>query len=201
MWTRALVFFVHNSTYAFSAIVAVYLLGIAAGSALAGRLARDAASAVRGLGPAGRRRRPACCWRSPRTATCRRWRRSAAGGRSLAGLTGGGPQVGLVVTSWSDALVVIFGQVAAVLFLPRSSSARGAFPLALAVARPGERSAAGHVGRLYVGALGCVLGALLGTFALVPLLGTRGARSSPSRLAAAAGGAVGARHRAALGER
>ena len=176
VWTRALVFFVHNSTYAFSAIVAVYLLGIAAGSALASRLARDAASAVRGLGftlaaaavslllaVAAYRHLPALA-------------ALLAGGRSLApGLTGGGPQVGLVVASWSDALVVIFGQVAAVLFLP-ALLLGAAFPLALAVARPGERSAAGHVGRLYaVNALGCVLGALLGTFALVPLLGTRGA--------------------------
>ncbi|MFN8095740.1 MAG: hypothetical protein U0599_26570 [Vicinamibacteria bacterium] len=58
VWTRALVFFVHNSTYAFSAIVAVYLLGIAAGPA-----PRGAPRSRRGLGGprsrpnAGRRRR------------------------------------------------------------------------------------------------------------------------------------------------
>ena len=46
VWTRALVFFVHNSTYAFSAIVAVYLLGIAAGALVAARFARTRTSAA-----------------------------------------------------------------------------------------------------------------------------------------------------------
>ena len=49
VWTRALVFFVHNSTYAFSAIVAVYLLGIAAGALVAARFARTRTSALRSL--------------------------------------------------------------------------------------------------------------------------------------------------------
>jgi spermidine synthase len=34
VWTRALIFYVHNSTYAFSAILAVYLLGLGLGAAV-----------------------------------------------------------------------------------------------------------------------------------------------------------------------
>ena len=176
VWTRALVFFVHNSTYAFSAIVAVYLLGIAAGAALAARLARDAAAAVRGLATtlfaasASLLVAIAAYRHLPAVASL------LAGGRRLApGLTGGGPSATLVVGSWADALVVIFGQVAAVLFLP-ALFLGAVFPLALAVVSPRERSAAGHVGRLYsVNALGSVAGTLLGTFVLVAVLGTRGA--------------------------
>ena len=49
------------------------------------------------------------------------------------------------------------------------------FPLALALAPASDRPAR-LVGRLYaVNAVGCVVGAVLGTFALVALLGTRGA--------------------------
>ena len=74
-----------------------------------------------------------------------------------------------------DALAVIFGQVALVLFLP-ALFLGAVFPLALQVASTREGSAAEHVGRLYaVNALGSVGGALLGTFVLVALLGTRGA--------------------------
>ena len=176
VWTRALVFFVHNSTYAFSAIVAVYLLGIAAGAALAARLARDAARALRGLAwtllasSAALLAAIAAYRQLPAVAAL------LAGGRRLApGLTGGGSQAGLVLASWADALVVIFGQVSAVLFLP-ALLLGAAFPLALALLPAGDGSAASPVGRLYAAnALGSVLGALAGTFALVPLLGTRGA--------------------------
>jgi predicted membrane-bound spermidine synthase len=176
VWTRALVFYVHNSTYAFSAIVAVYLLGIAAGAALAARGGRDPAAAVRWLAAtlfaasASLLLAIAAFRHLPAVADL------LAGGRRLApGLTGGGPSASLVVASWTDALVVIFGQVAAVLFLP-ALFLGAAFPLALAVVAPRHGSAAGHVGRLYaVNALGCVAGTLLGTFVLVAALGTRGA--------------------------
>ena len=57
VWTRALVFFVHNSTYAFSAILAVYLLGIAAGALVAARFARTRTSALRSLAVDARRER------------------------------------------------------------------------------------------------------------------------------------------------
>jgi spermidine synthase len=176
VWTRALVFFVHNSTYAFSAIVAVYLLGIAAGAALAGRFARStrgalrllagtllAASASLLLAVAAYRQLPALA------------RLLVRGHRLAPGLTGAADTGSLLVWSWGDALVVIFGQVAAVVFLP-ALLLGAVFPLAIEIASPGERSAAEHVGRLYaVNAVGSVIGAVLGTFVLVALLGTRGA--------------------------
>ena len=39
LWTRALEHFTHNSTYAYSAMLATFLLGLAVGSSLAARVA------------------------------------------------------------------------------------------------------------------------------------------------------------------
>jgi hypothetical protein len=176
VWTRALVFFVHNSTYAFSAIVAVYLLGIAAGAALAARLARTAGHALRLL--AGTLLASAASLvgaiavyrHLPAVAA------ALAGGRSLApGVSGVADTSSMLVWNWACALVVIFGQVAAVLFLP-ALFLGAVFPLSLGLAAPDATPAAERVGRLYAAnAAGSVLGAVLGTFALVALLGTRGA--------------------------
>jgi hypothetical protein len=70
---------------------------------------------------------------------------------------------------------MIFGQVAAVLLLP-SLFLGAVFPLTLKLVGGDEGPAAALVGRLYaVNTLGSVVGALAGTFALVALLGTRGA--------------------------
>ena len=176
VWTRALVFFVHNSTYAFSAIVAVYLLGIAVGAALAGRFARSSRDALRLLAgtlvaaSASLLVAIAAYRQLPAVATL------LAGSHRLApGVSGAADAGSLLVWSWGDALVVIFGQVAVVLFLPALLLGT-VFPLALEIASPGERSAAEHVGRLYaVNAIGSVVGTVLGTFVLVTILGTRGA--------------------------
>ena len=145
------------------------------------RLSRRVSRAMRPRPCAVSRRRSsprprACCSRSPRSDTCLRSPACLAGGRRLApGLTGGGPSASLVVGSWADALVVIFGQVAVVLFLP-ALLLGAVFPLALAMVSPRDGSAAGHVGRLYaVNAVGSVAGTLVGTFVLVAALGTRGA--------------------------
>jgi spermidine synthase len=176
VWTRALVFFVHNSTYAFSAIVAVYLIAIAAGAALAARFARTVETARRALAAvlcassAGLLLAIAAYRALPVLATL------LAGGQRLApGVTGAADTGSLLLWSWGGALVVIFGQAAAVLFLP-AMLLGSVFPLALALASSGESSAAERVGRLYaLNAIGSVLGTLLGTFVLVALLGTRGA--------------------------
>jgi predicted membrane-bound spermidine synthase len=176
VWTRALVFFVHNSTYAFSAIVAVYLLGIAAGAALAARLARTTGDTVRLLAgtllasSASLVGAIAVYRHLPALAA------ALAGGRSLApGVSGAADTSSMLVWSWTSALVVIFGQVAAVLFLP-ALFLGAVFPLSLGLAAPDAAPAAERVGRLYAAnAVGSVLGAVLGTFAFVALLGTRGA--------------------------
>jgi spermidine synthase len=175
VWTRALVFFVHNSTYAFSAIVAVYLLGIAAGALVATRFARTRAIAVRslaltlGASSFALLGAIAVYRHLPEIAAL-----LASGPPPAPATPGAALPAAMSVWSWGRALALIFGQVAAVLFLP-ALLLGAAFPLTLALAPPGDRPAS-LVGRLYAAnAVGCVAGAILGTFVLVALLGTRGA--------------------------
>ena len=176
VWTRALVFFIHNSTYAFSSIVAVYLLGIAAGAVLAARCGRTPMDAVRWLAAA------LAAGSLSLLAAIAIYRHLPAlaklltGGARLAPSAAGAAETAsLALLSWSSALLVIVGQVAAVLFLP-ALFLGAVFPLALKVASADDRPAAHWVGRLYAAnAIGSVTGALLGTFAMVAIFGTRGA--------------------------
>ena len=131
VWTRALVFFVHNSTYAFSAILAVYLLGIAAGALLAARLAR-----TRLRSPRGSWRRRSCRERvrprgGDRDVPAPSRGRGAAGRRASASRRAPGrrPSDG-DGRSWSWGRTrssIIFAQAAAVLFLP-AALPRGRLP-------------------------------------------------------------------------
>jgi len=174
VWTRALVFYVHNSTYAFSAIVAVYLLGIASGAALVARVQRTPKRALRILGLT---LAAACLALVVAIAAYRNVPELAGLLVRVSGFGGSAPAdaTTLPVASWASALFLIFGLVAAVLFLP-ALLLGAAFPLCLGLVGSGDESAARTVGRLYAtNAMGSVLGVLLGTFALVPLFGTRGA--------------------------
>jgi spermidine synthase len=175
VWTRALVFFVHNSTYAFSAIVAVYLLGIAAGALVAARFARTRTSAVRslavilGASSVALLVAIAVYRHLPELAAL-----LASGPPPAPGAPGASLPAAMCVWSWGRALALIFGQVAAVLFLP-ALLLGAVFPLTLELAPTSDRPAQ-LVGRLYaLNAVGCVAGAVFGTFVLVALLGTRGA--------------------------
>jgi predicted membrane-bound spermidine synthase len=175
VWTRALVFFVHNSTYAFSAILAVYLVGIALGALLASRFVRGSGEAVRALaatlalGSLSLLVAIGVYRHLPEMAGL------LVGGRLLPPGVSGVPDTSLVLWSWGSALILIFGQVAAILLLP-ALFLGAVFPLTLKIAGGDEGSAAALVGRLYAfNTLGCVGGALAGTFVLVALLGTRGA--------------------------
>jgi spermidine synthase len=175
VWTRALVFFVHNSTYAFSAIVAVYLLGIATGALVAARFALTRTSAVRSLAVTlgatsfALLGAIAVYRHLPELAAL-----LASGPPAAPATPGSALPAAMSVWSWGRALALIFGQVAAVLFLP-ALFLGAVFPLTLGLAPASDRPAR-LVGRLYaLNALGCVAGAVLGTFALVALLGTRGA--------------------------
>ncbi len=175
VWTRALVFFVHNSTYAFSAIVAVYLLGIAAGALVAARFARSRTSALRSLAvdarrelrrpPAGDRRLP-----TPSRAGGLPRLRAASGSRHARRVPPGRDVRVELGTGARDHLRAGGGRA-----VPAGALLGAVFPLTLELAPASDRPAR-LVGRLYaVNALGCVAGAVLGTFVLVALLGTRGA--------------------------
>jgi len=174
VWTRALVFFIHNSTYAFSGVLAVYLLGISAGAAFGARLVRRSDAAMPWLA-------------ATLAAVCLGMLLSIGVYRNLPGLAKtllGGARLGpglageaagsyWIVGSWAGALAAIFGQVAAVLLLPAFLFGL-VFPLALRLAQTGRDTAAGVVGRLYAAnTIGCVVGTILGTFVLVTVFGTR----------------------------
>ena len=76
---------------------------------------------------------------------------------------------------WSGALMVIFGQVLGVLFLPAFLFGM-VFPLALRLAQGARTAAAETAGKLYAAnTVGCIVGTILGTFVLVSVFGTRGA--------------------------
>ena len=165
VWTRALVFFIHNSTYAFSSVVAVYLLGISGGAACATRLTRSPKGSMRWLAVA-------------LSALCLSTLCSVAVFRnlpSLATLMAGRSSVDgpLLVENWTTALLLIFGQVAAVLLLPAFFSGL-VFPLTLRLMQDARKTTAGAVGTLYAAnTVGCVVGTVLGTFVLVTVFGTR----------------------------
>jgi spermidine synthase len=174
VWTRALVFYVHNSTYAFSAILAVYLLGLAGGAAAGARLSTSP-NVMRWIGLTV----AAICLST--LVAIAIYRHLPALMRPLLGHTLPQELAGLpdrsfwIVRSWVTALGAIFLQVAAVLFVPAFCFGL-LFPLALRLAEGSAGEPSSIVGRLYaVNTLGSMAGTVLGSFLLVPLLGTQGA--------------------------
>lgn len=175
VWTRALAFFIHNSTYAFSSVLAVYLFGIAAGSSCGTRLVRQPEKAMRWLtwtliGICGAMLLSIVAYRHLQE-LAQLFAGSAFSGENAA-LDPGESSV-LTMGSWSMALTCIFGQVAAVLLLPTFLFGM-VFPLALRLAQGAQTTTASVVGRLYAAnTAGSVVGVILGTFVLVATLGTR----------------------------
>lgn len=175
VWTRALAFFIHNSTYAFSSVLAVYLFGIAAGSFCGTRLVRQPEKVMRRL-----------TWTL--LGICGAMLLSIVAYQhlqELAQLFAGsefsrenpplGPSASSVLTveSWPMALACIFGQVAVVLLFPTFLFGM-VFPLALSLAQNGQNTTASVVGKLYAAnAAGSVVGVILGTFVLIVIFGTR----------------------------
>jgi spermidine synthase len=173
IWTRALVFYVHNSTYAFSAILAVYLFGLAAGSAVAAALSTRAKS-PKGLGWV---LILSCLSTLVAIAVYRNVPALAQpflGEKLAAKLAGLSDRSFWIVRSWRTALASIFMETGAVLLLPTFVFGL-VFPLALRLAQGSTDSAKSVVGRLYAwNTFGGVAGTLFAAFASVALLGTRG---------------------------
>ena len=161
LWTRALEQFTHNSTYAYSAMLAIFLLGLALGSAVASR-------AADGL------RRPLLALGLVQVLIAA----SVLGGLVLysrfdrlipltVGALGG-------IASWPRVVTLIFGEAAAVLLL--TTLLFGAtFPIVarIAVERVavvGERIATAYVANT----VGSIAGAVVVGFVLLPALGMRG---------------------------
>ncbi|OGK84449.1 MAG: hypothetical protein A2X52_08865, partial [Candidatus Rokubacteria bacterium GWC2_70_16] len=157
-WTRALSLVIGSSTYAFTAMLIAFLLGIAGGSALYSLLwgLRTASAATFGWLQAGAGLATAL--------TVLLFEQMPA--LFLAGLA----------RSDSPAFVQLLQvSVSAAALLPSTLFIGATFPCAVAVAA-GEISRAGHtVGRVYaVNTAGAIAGAMLGGFALVPFLGVHG---------------------------
>ena len=162
LWTRALEQFTHNSTYAYSAMLATFLFGLALGSALAtgaaDRLRRPllalgvleiaiGASVVVGLGVYARFDRLV-----PATV----------------GALGG-------ITSWPRVIALIFAQAGAVL-LATTVLFGATFPVVARVVVDRLDAVGGRIAAAYVAnTVGSIVGAVVVGFVLLPVLGMRGA--------------------------
>lgn len=176
VWTRLLVFFLQGFTYTFSAMLATFLLGLALGGLVFGRVAS----------------------RTPRPAV-------VMGRLQLAvGVAGAGVllllvhhfegtraiwvQVGdtLGIETLRVRHVVTLVLASAAVLLPPAFLMGGVFPLAAAVFQRGLGDLGSRIGRLYaVNTVGAVLGSLLAGFVLAPLAGP-----AWSAVVVAAGGVV-----------
>lgn len=173
-WTRGLQHFLGNSTYAFSAMLTTFLLGLAAGGWLGGRLADRVASPARLLG----------------------WVQLSVGVSAALTLLllwrwlpaeGSGAWLNSRALSWPAYLSRRF-LLAFLVMAPTTFLTGMTFPL---VNRIGIRSLA-HLGRgvgwlYFANTLGAIAGSLAAGFLLLPLLGARGALLATALLSAALG--------------
>jgi spermidine synthase len=154
-WTRILALVVGPTTFAFSAMVATFIAGIAIGAAAGGALARRA--------------------RSP-------W--WLAGSLLLSGIgavaaASWAPRVPLMVAEAVAApdasfatVVRLQSAIIAALMMPMTVAFGAAFPLAVAIAARGDDRVPRDVAIIYTAnTVGAIVGALAGGFVLVPALG------------------------------
>jgi spermidine synthase len=156
VWTRLLASILGPTTYAFSAVVAIFILGIAGGSGLGAWLSRRVTRPVAAL--------------------------ATTVGACAAMALAGAATVDAVLLEVARLVArpdVSFGQVLArewlftgAILLPMSLAFGAAFPLALAVAARDEASMVADLGLVYaVNTAGAIVGALGAGFVLVPWLG------------------------------
>jgi spermidine synthase len=173
-WTRVLSLVIGPTTYAFSTMLALFILGLAAGSAVGARLAARVRHPTDALGVA----------------------------IVLAGVAGfvaapAVPALSLRVAELVRDPNAGFGSVLraeigmfAWLLLPLAGAFGAAFPLVLRVAVDDGEAAAGRAAQLYgVNTLGAIAGSLAAGFVLVPLLGLQ-RTIQIAALAAIAGGSI-----------
>jgi len=175
VWTRLLASILGPTTYAFSAVVAVFILGIAGGSASGAWLSR-------------RLRQPSLA-----LAVCV----IVTGALALVAATMVDATVLAVARLVADPQVtfqqVVFREwlLTAAILLPMALAFGAAFPLALAVAARTDDTMVADLGLVYaVNTLGAILGALLTGFVLVPWLGLHDTIRIVAVLAALAGAGI-----------
>ncbi len=178
VWTRLLALILGPTTYAFSLIVAIFIIGLAGGATIGAWLAARTTRATTGL---------ACCL-------------LASVGLSIAAastvnwaLLHMAQVVAHPGYQFGDVLLREVGLVSGML-LPMTLAFGAAFPFAVAVATGRDETVTEDLGRIYaVNTVGAIAGALLAGFVLVPQLGLHDTIRLVSVLAAlAAGGLVAA---------
>jgi spermidine synthase len=157
LWSRGLLRFLHNSTYAFTAMLATFLLGISLGSALYTTFLAT-------------RRRPLVVFTGLQVGVGLGLAfavRFFPWLRLVTGRASGDP----VVHSFNQSLLMMFTR-AGLILLPPAVFLGALFPLATAIcARRGEALGT-TVGRVYaVNTLGAILGSIGCAFVLIPYLG------------------------------
>lgn len=160
LWTRALLRFLYNSTYAFTTMLATFLLGIAVGSALYGALLR-------------RSRRPVLVFAALELLAGLGFLASGIAFTELARLSN--DALGQdTIESFAESLTLMFAGAAAILLLP-TIFLGATLPLATAICARGISTLGSTVGRVYaVNTLGAILGSLGTGFLLIPALGMQG---------------------------
>lgn len=158
LWTRLLVFYLHNSTYAFSAMLVVFLFGLASGSFIVARWVADrVGDPARALGAT----QFCIAVSSLLSVWLYTWLPEIAG--YITSL--------LPVHSFTAATVLIFFQAGVILLVPTLFMG-AAFPLAARVVTA-DVSRVGHsLGGVYaINTMGTIGGAFLCGFVLIPTFG------------------------------
>ena len=161
VWTRLLALVIGPTTYAFTIVVASFIVGIAVGASIGTRITRRATQPALWLGA---------------------MLMVMSIGASVAGWFAAS-RLPLIVASQVARPDAAFGWIVTqqafgivVLLLPTTCALGAAFPLALAVASVKRSTLGADVARVYVSnTLGAIGGALLGGFVLLPQLGLHNA--------------------------
>ena len=161
MWTRALEQYTHNSVYAYSAMLATFLAGIAGGSALAARVVPRLEQPMALLGAIEIGIGLAV------GAALLVYARLDQIAPAIASAMGG-------LHTWSRVIALIFAQVALVM-LPMTLLFGATFPVATRAVVEQLDSAGRRIGQLYAAnTVGSILGSVAVSFLLLPWLGLRG---------------------------
>lgn len=161
LWTRALEHYTHNSTYAYTAILAMFLLGLGAGSAIIARFA-------------DRFRRPVLTIGVVQVAVALSVLASLGLYQNFESLIPALSEVDGGLNSFGRAVILIFTEAG--ITLSATTLLLGAmFPLVTRVAVESLQTMGRRIGVVYLlNTIGSILGSLLVGFLLLPLLGIRG---------------------------
>jgi len=160
LWTRALLRYLYNSTYAFTTMLATFLMGIAVGSAVYAALLR-------------RSRRPLLVFAALQLFAGLGFVASGIAFEELGRLSTS-EVVEVTLRSFADSVATMFVRAGSILFLP-TVFLGAALPLATAICARGVTRFGDMVGRVYaVNTLGAILGSLVTGFVLIPAVGMQG---------------------------